>query len=332
MDFEILPQLIIVISALGILFIIGRNYSKVKEASRAEVLFMETAASAQDQKEKFDYLLKRATRRINKENYQKAVARFWVMLEKTLRKIRISMLKLDSRIVGWLEHLRKKNTERLNMLKDTERAIRKNMENENFSKFFNAKRHEIHTVTPSEPDEDPIRRDGADGRREEVSITEEIIVVEEAIGQTEAEQEASEMMQEIEDAELAEAEAPEEKPPVRVVERYSNEEETPAEETGESPTEAAQEEKPDAEQTPEGIGSEEESSVRTKKEDEYIQMLMEDPHDVKAYWKLGLIYSKRRNYDDALACFRQITKIDPTYTKAKQKALELMEKMKKKGK
>jgi tetratricopeptide (TPR) repeat protein len=70
--------------------------------------------------------------------------------------------------------------------------------------------------------------------------------------------------------------------------------------------------------------------IRTRKEQEYIEMLMKNPADIKAYWKLGLIYSKRHNYDDALACFRQIVKIDPTYTKAKQKALELMEKMKRK--
>ena len=57
-------------------------------------------------------------------------------------------------------------------------------------------------------------------------------------------------------------------------------------------------------------------------------MILKNPINIKAYWKLGIVYSRRKNYKDAISCFRQITKIDPTYTKAKKKITDLMERMK----
>ena len=66
------------------------------------------------------------------------------------------------------------------------------------------------------------------------------------------------------------------------------------------------------------------------KEKEYIEMILKNPIDIKSYWKLGIVYSRRNNYKDALSCFRQITKIDPTYTKAKKKISDLVERMKNK--
>ncbi|MCK5085846.1 tetratricopeptide repeat protein, partial [Candidatus Parcubacteria bacterium] len=64
------------------------------------------------------------------------------------------------------------------------------------------------------------------------------------------------------------------------------------------------------------------------KEKEYIEAIIKNPIDVKSYWKLGIVYSRRKNYKDAISCFRQITKIDPTYKKAKNKISDLLEKMK----
>lgn len=81
----------------------------------------------------------------------------------------------------------------------------------------------------------------------------------------------------------------------------------------------------DAEEMVEGLGDEQ----KTNREKEYINMIMKNPIDVKAYWHLGTIYAKRRNYKDAIECFRQITKIDPTYEKAKHKLSEILAKMKK---
>ncbi|MCK4799617.1 hypothetical protein KAS31_01440, partial [Candidatus Parcubacteria bacterium] len=79
---------------------------------------------------------------------------------------------------------------------------------------------------------------------------------------------------------------------------------------------------------------EEKAEIYTKKENakgkekEYIEMILKNPIDVKSYWKLGIVYSRRKNYKDAISCFRQITKIDPTYTKAKKKISDLVERMK----
>ena len=64
------------------------------------------------------------------------------------------------------------------------------------------------------------------------------------------------------------------------------------------------------------------------KEKEYIEAIIKNPIDIKSYWKLGIVYSRRKNYKDAISCFRQITKIDPTYKKAKNKISDLLEKMK----
>ena len=66
------------------------------------------------------------------------------------------------------------------------------------------------------------------------------------------------------------------------------------------------------------------------KEKEYLDLILKNPIDIKAYWKLGIVYSRRKNYKDAISCFRQITKIDPSYIKAKKKIVDLMRRMKKK--
>lgn len=325
MNFEILPQLIIVLSVAGVLLIIGKNFSKVKEANESELVIMKTSPQSDKEKEKFLYLYKRAIRRINKENYQKTVAKFWLWLEKTLRKIRINFLKLDGRIVALLERLRKKNTASFEKLKETERNIRKNMENENFSKFWNAKKQEIKIKNDLKRSETEIK-----GVSENIESTsddkfrknsesvpgskyEDNDLVEPApSNMTYSVQKKAESIPEIDPEEISEK-------TISVKEKIPEKAPEPI---------AAN---PDFEKNEVKEETEEEKTIRTKKEQEYIEILMKNPHDIKAYWKLGLIYSKRRNYDDALACFRQIVKIDPTYTKAKQKAIELMEKMRKKG-
>lgn len=69
---------------------------------------------------------------------------------------------------------------------------------------------------------------------------------------------------------------------------------------------------------------------KNKKEKEYINLISKNPLDIKSYWKLGIVYSRKKNYKDAISCFRQITKIDPSYTKAKKKIIDLMGRMRKK--
>ena len=72
-----------------------------------------------------------------------------------------------------------------------------------------------------------------------------------------------------------------------------------------------------------------EENKRSSKEKEHIDSILKNPMDIKAYWKLGIIYSRRKKYKDSISCFRQIIKIDPGYTKAKKKIVDLMGRMKK---
>lgn len=332
MDFEILPQLIIVISTAGILLIIGKNFSKAKEATVREEIFMESVKKAQKEKEEFLYLYKRAVRRINKENYQKKMAAFWLWFEKFLRKLRITFLKLDGKMVPVLENLRKKNTMSIEMLKETERNIRKNMENENFSKFWNVKKSELknkNNVAGAEikdGKESPIMAADANADKEE-------IIIEKPVQEAEM---AMETKTEFVKNLTAEPEELQQKEPMEANSEMTEEkEDVTGNEKKDIPVEQAvcmEDTEEVEEEEGEKIEGADSQGIRTKKEKEYIEMLMKNPADIRAYWKLGLIYSKRRNYDDALACFKQITKIDPTYTKAKQKAIELMEKMRRKGK
>lgn len=76
----------------------------------------------------------------------------------------------------------------------------------------------------------------------------------------------------------------------------------------------------------------EKKEIRTEREKECIKSILKNPLDIKSYWNLGIIYSRRRNYRDAVSCFKQIIKIDPNYGKAKRKISDLLEKMGKKNK
>ncbi len=332
MDFDILPQIVIIISTAGILFIMGKNFSKMKEAG--EELFLKESEKEKEEKEKFIYLYKRALRRINKENYQKKVAEFWLWLEKLLRKIRIVFLKLDSRIVSVLERLRKKNVESLEEFrKITEENIRKTRKEGGFwsnnrrNKMKNAEKPSTNGVEALADIKEETKNDSiVDNTVQDLPIEENITFPEETAERKN-------------EGEIFEMEYAEEY--ISKESGLSNESKENAEiETeGIRPVESIiyTESVEDVEETlmddkKEEVETEEEKEIRTKKEQECIEILIKNPADIKAYWKLGIIYSKRRNYEDALACFRQIVKIDPTYTKAKQKAIELMEKMKNRGK
>ncbi|MDD3006818.1 MAG: tetratricopeptide repeat protein [Candidatus Pacebacteria bacterium] len=336
MDFDLLPQLIIIFSIAGILFIVGRNFSKVKEAAAREEIFLEESAKEKEEKEKFLYLYRRAVRRINKENYQKKMADFWLWLEKFLRRVRIIIMKLDGKMVATLERLRKKNVKSIENLKDmasiTEKNVLSSKEVKGLSGFLSGKgayrkKNKAQEVVPAATDKEAekdktldIHTENADSfvpkekmllGDKTVSIeTEEKTVSAEILPEAIVTEEVDIMAEEIEIK--VEAERMEEPEETVIVEES---EETKKDKKEVKPTENVEEEK-----------------IRTKKEQECIELLMHNPADIKAYWRLGLIYSKRRNYEDALACFSQIVKIDPTYTKAKQKVIELMEKMKKKGK
>lgn len=356
MDFEILPQLIIIFSMAGILAIIGKNFSKMKEAGSEEI-FLQEDDKEKKEKEKFLYLYKRAVRRLDKESYQKKMADFWLWSEKFLRKLRILVLKLDTRMLSLLEQLRKRNSQSLeNFKKRAEMNTYGDKAAETFSKFWS---HNIGgKKTKAERTE--MNAENVDAKPQRTEITVETKVSStiiaaanleeksenEPLDETEAYcEDQKEETEEIAAEEIYKEvyEEEEQKMPLENKEEYFKES---VKETAEPIEETANPSMAEIEQSEEYIAetqetaeiisekkvkeveTEEEIRIRTRKEQEYIEILMKNPTDIKAYWKLGLIYSKRRNYEDALACFRQIVKIDPTYTKAKQKAIELMEKMK----
>lgn len=366
MDFELLPQLTIIFSIVGLLFIVGRNFSKVKEAAREEI-FLEESAKEKEEKEKFLYLYKRGVRRINKENYQKKMADFWLWLEKFLRKVRIKIMKLDGKMVAMLENLRKKNVKSIEELKgmaeQAEKNVRRSKEAEGLSSFLSSKG--VHRKSRKAAEEALVaeRKKTTDANTYDRSSTfmpktEDPVVVEETyievdeqiLSSPETSSAAEPLIKE--DDRTAQSEYVEDVEIVTIVREGATRilsEETvengvPEEENAVAEDLAVQTEAENMEEPYETVAAEEikkdtdavvesaeEEKVRTKKEQECIELLMQNPADIKAYWRLGLIYSKRRNYEDALACFSQIVKIDPTYTKAKQKVIELMEKMRKKG-
>lgn len=344
MDFDLLSQLLIIISIAGILLIVGRNFSKVKEASR-EKIFHAESEKEKEEKEKFLYLYKRAVRRINKENYQKKMADFWVWFEKLLRRLRIIVLKLDSRMSLILERLRKKNVRSIENLKEmaetAEKNVLKSKEMEGLSEFLSGKgvrknrwkaRGKASSL-PGEKTEENLSVPVDDV----VSYTpgaETSVLEESSVSDAKKQEEAIAQADYIEIVEVVTIESENDNEVLSeeiIVEGIITEEEPEAKSGIESYGAVMEASKLDKE-VADVAESAEEEKLRTKKEQECIEILMQDPADIKAYWRLGIIYSKRRNYEDALACFRQIVKIDPTYTKAKQKAIELMEKMKKRGK
>jgi len=108
MEFDIVPQIVIILSMSVIIFILGRNISKVKETPDD---FLFESKKEEKEKEKFLYLYKRLTRRINKEKYQEKIDSFWIWFEKVLRKLRIRFLRLDNKIVSTLDKVKEKNIE-----------------------------------------------------------------------------------------------------------------------------------------------------------------------------------------------------------------------------
>lgn len=247
MEFDIVPQIVIVFSMGIIILVLGKNISKVKETPDD---FLFESRDEKKEKEKFLYLRKRLTRRINKEKYQEKVGLFWVWFEKVLRKLRINFLRLDNKIVSTLDKVKEKNTE---------------------------------NEAEAEAEDKDQQRESDEPKNDDVS----------SVKTKEENMYADDKKTDVLGA--------------------ANEEKG-GKEGDQNKTEA------------------DKLNVENKKgkEKEYINLILKNPVDVKSYWKLGIVYSRRKNYKDAISCFRQITKIDPTYTKAKKKITDLMGRMKKK--
>ncbi|MCK5332640.1 tetratricopeptide repeat protein [Candidatus Parcubacteria bacterium] len=260
MSFELIPQLIIVISIGIIVLIFAKNIPKTKDLEDRN---LSDDLRVGEEEEKFHYLYSRFKKRVNKKEYQKSIDLLWRWFEKVLRKIRISFLRFDNRIVSLLKRLREKNIET---------DIDKKTQADNMEQ--------------------------CDDHKEEIEKVEKIEFQKSAafdMTDDKKEQENNIMESSIEEAKVEKIEEPSDLRK-KIGHKSLN---------------------LDKENT-EG------------KEKEYIGMIMKNPIDIKAYWKLGIVYSRRRNYQDAISCFRQITKIDPTYTKAKKKIADLIERMRKK--
>ncbi len=245
-----MPQIIIIISIGIIIIILGRNIPKANDLNE-ENLFFEKKKVKKD-KEIFFYLYRRIKNRISKERNQEKVHLMWVWLEKILRKIRISFLKIDNQIISLLGKLREKHIA-------TE--IDKSEGSNNMQKDKDTKKEEV--------EENDINKKEA--------------------GFMENDLQKIEVLENINSGAI-------ENKKKEIINNISKEEDTKG------------------------------------KEKEYLDVILKNPIDIKTYWKLGIIYSRRRNYKDAISCFRQITKIDPTYKKAKKKISDLIKKMKKREK
>lgn len=264
MEFDIVPQLVIIFSMGIIILILGRNISKVKETAD-DFLFEDR--KEKKEREKFRYLYKRLARRINREKYQERVDSFWIWLEKVLRKLRINFLRLDNKIVSALDKVKEKNiendaeTEAEVENKDQERGADEAGDSGNVK----VKNESIYTDKKEDDKNENIDRGDIDENTGARGV----------VGEVKDDNKNEEINVEADKLNV-------------------------------------------------------ENKDKKGKEKEYIDLILKNPIDIKSYWKLGIIYSRKRNYRDAISCFRQITKIDPTYTKAKKKISELVEKMRKK--
>ena len=286
MTFDLIPQVIIIISIGIIIVIIGRNIPKINNLNERNLFLKREEVK---EKEKFFYLYRRMKKRISKEEYKEKIGLMWIWFEKVLRKTRIRFLRIDNKIIFLLDKLREKNIE-------TE--VDKNEKNNNISEHESVNK-ERGTVEI---------KDNTDLQEDSVYVKDKLL--------------ENEILKNVDSDRVAE-----------VVNEDRKSDETLESEREEK--EVLRTEIVDKKEETEVCTKEEEKAeIYTKKENakgkekEYIEMILKNPIDVKSYWKLGIVYSRRKNYKDAISCFRQITKIDPTYTKAKKKISDLVERMK----
>ena len=272
MEFNLIPQVIIIFSIGVIIFIFGKNIPKMKEMQDNDPLF----ENENKEKKKFSYLCDKLTRRIRKDSYQEKMGSVWKWLEKSLRKIRIKFLKLDNKIISVLEKLKKKSVNHSDESSEFKKEIGSSKDIVDKSFAFPSQlsaeklceeREEVLKETDSNKnivDDVKLEKSEKDGKSE--------------MDRSEDELQTSKIISE---------------------EKSKDEDKT------------------------------EKKEEKSSKEKEYISLILRSPKNIKAYWKLGIVYSRRKKYKDSISCFRQIIKIDPGYTKAKKKIVDLVKRMKK---
>ncbi|MEA2097512.1 MAG: tetratricopeptide repeat protein, partial [Patescibacteria group bacterium] len=252
---------------------------------------------------------------VTNEDYKEKISFMWVWFEKLLRKTRIRFLKIDNKIIFLLDKLREKNVEI---------EVDKNEKNNNISEYKNIdeekeitktendtnwRENTVYTENKSLESEKKVSEDIDNNMEEEVVDTNDNKVVETISNKSLKDADNME-------AEIVNSEILKDTDDNKAIETINNEDEK-SDEILES-----------KEETKEDTEAYAKRDNAKGKEKEYIEMIIKNPIDIKSYWKLGIVYSRRKNYKDAISCFRQITKIDPTYTKAKKKISDLVERMK----
>ncbi len=265
MEFIIIPQLILIFSLFGILLILGRNFSRIKDVyepapgfSREENIrdrsLEEAVERIKKEEEKFKYLWRRMAKRINlrtaQEKYKQLLGAARIKLEKVLRKTRIGFLKLDSKLAVLIEKLKKRKEK---------------------------------NVSENPPRPPLVKRETSP-----TPLTKKNIGI---LGYSEIGEEERKIKKNID---------PEKDVAVKKAKEIVSEN---------SPGSLLQRGK--------------------SKEGEYLKAISDNPKNADAYWKLGILYSRKRNYRDALNCFKEIVKIKPNYEKAKKKIKDISEKMRK---
>lgn len=106
--YNFFPQLIIILSVAGILVIIIRKIpvlSKEEMAWEQEEIILKRRWVFLQQR--LNYSIKKLRRNIEILKQKKYFKSFLGFLEKTLRKIRVLSLKIDNKISGWIEKLKR---------------------------------------------------------------------------------------------------------------------------------------------------------------------------------------------------------------------------------
>lgn len=302
MEFDLIPQIIIIGASGVVIAILGRNIPKLKGDAGGGFWSGNYDEVEKREKEKFQFLFDRLKKKITKEEYKKKVDLFWIWFEKFVRKIRISFLKIDNTMVVLLEKLREKNIEKIERIfKDAKqkRKIVPSMQKRSaWNKDENTKENKFDWNKINKYANPTIQ-------------IERKKIIKEAMNDLAIKENSSENN-----------EYSGKKPEDAATPTFQYEEQ-PA--PGFEKAVKTEIKKFKSDNNAESLESEE----KTSEEKECINMILKNPLDIKAYWQLGTIYARRRNYKDAVECFRQITKIDPTYDGAKNMLSEILEKMKK---
>ncbi len=80
---------------------------------------------------------------------------------------------------------------------------------------------------------------------------------------------------------------------------------------------------PSSQQERSNVAQRSKVKAKDKLEEVLIKRIAVNPRDIEAYERLGDYYLERENYEDSLACFKQVLKLSPAHHKAKTRIRKL---------